>query len=50
MAMKEPAASATHERVLQRAAADADHRLDHHREHRRLDAEEDRLDQLEICL
>ena len=38
-----------HHAVAQRAPADAHHRLDHDRQHRRLQAEEQRLDQADIA-
>jgi hypothetical protein len=44
MATKASAASPTITRFFQRPLADLDHRLHYHGQHRRLEAEEDRLD------
>ena len=49
IAMKAMAASADHDPVAQRALADADHGLDHDRQHRGLQPEEQRLDEPDLA-
>ena len=49
IATKASAAMRDHDPVAQRALADAHHRLDHDREHRGLQAEEQRRDEADIA-
>ena len=50
IATKAIAGERDHDPVAQRALADAHHRLEHDREHRRLQAEEQRRDEADIAV
>ena len=50
IAMKAIGGERDHDPVAQRALADADHGLDHDRQHRGLQSEEQRLDEADIAV